>query len=200
MGLFKTLFDKAKAKLENVNNGIVSSNPIELLEQSIKQHEVDLAEKEQKFSVFKGKIKGQERELEEKKARRDEIQKRLAVCERRGDQEGLSQGRDLFNEVSKEIETLQSSIDSTSSTVKEIEEILDQKRNYIKQLKNEKTHLATQYELAKAKNDLMNFKKEFENGSNSSNPYVKNAYELIDRVNAMDSSSNKKTHDLFKDL
>lgn len=198
--LIQTLISKISSKLFNVNDKIISSDPIELLDISIKKHELDLEEKEKRFNSFKGKLQGLKRELASKESTRDSIKSRLLVCERKNDIEGLSQGRNIFNKISNEIEVLQSNISNSETTLKEIEEILDQKRNYISQLKSEKNHLSTQYELAKAKNDLMNFKKEFKNGTNSSNPYIKKAYELIDEVNASNESSNKKTHELFKDF
>lgn len=198
--LIQTLISKISSKLFNVNDKIISSDPIELLDISIKKHELDLEEKEKRFNSFKGKLQGLKRELASKESTRDSIKSRLLVCERKNDIEGLSQGRNIFNKISNEIEVLQSNISNSETTLKEIEEILDQKRNYISQLKSEKNHLSTQYELAKAKNDLMNFKKEFKNGTNSGNPYIKKAYELIDEVNASNENSNKKTHELFKDF
>ena len=53
MGLLNTIFDKFKAKLDKTDNALISNNPIELLEQSIKKHQMDLDEKKKNFIISK---------------------------------------------------------------------------------------------------------------------------------------------------
>lgn len=201
MGLLNTIFDKFKAKLDKTDNALISNNPIELLEQSIKKHQMDLDEKKEKFYNFKGRLKAKQKELNSLIEKRNAISSRLAICERNNDQEGLSIGRDKFNEVSLKIEQKTSEIDAERKIIDDIDKALKERQNKINQLISEKDRIKAQYELAKSKNELNEFKKEFDNGVSSSNPYMKNIQEFINKVDAMEEENSSSTeHDLFKGL
>lgn len=199
--LAKTTWDKVTDGAEDLNKDLILTNPEKALQQNIDKAEEDLIINEQAFAENHKRYEELLAEYNSEKAKRNDIEFRLKVAERRGNPEEIEEGKKLLSQAETKCNKLDKILKMREETLNEFRKALDEMSTRIDTLKDEKEQIMLEYEEALAREKVNNLRNN--SSTNSENLALKAIQERISKVNARERAERKSVQaktSLFKDI
>lgn len=204
MGLFKTIKNLVKGKVEEANQNIIEKNPEIILDEAIIEQKKQYRENEMKIAEMQGQFLEHQKETEKLKQSLIKIQQGISMAQRANDMEAVSEGTLLFKQRESELAERIEVEKEISAAINEITEFMIEQKQKINKLETEKISLLARLNSANVKEGIMDLKSSVTfNNSNSFASAREAINKKINRVNGRESinkATNQTSSKYFKGL
>lgn len=156
MKIFNTLKALLSNKADEVNQKLIEDNPEAILEQAIKEKEIQLSSNEEKLAEMHSFFIDHQKQTNVLKTNLVKIQQNISVAQRQGDMDAVKVGTALYKQREFELSERIISENEIQNSINEITELLKKQRSEIEKLETEKLSILAKLKSANMKEQIMN--------------------------------------------